>query len=257
MPQAHSAICHVAKQSSPSNRARGAVIESFLDALLRDQQLSCANVGSPLAVAVVGGSLDEPEIIAMRKLGLRVTVETFGLEGSMHELDLNQPVKTGAARAKYDLVLCSQVLEHVWNHEAFFDHLRHLAAGRALLWLSCPSSNRRHGSPDFFSAGFTSDYLARNLQSRGASIVAMGEVGSQRLYYGNHIADSWLDYRSHRNPMMRYISDPGPPMPRRLITWTRRLPQSLLLCLLSPRIATGGRWVTESWVGARWSPEIT
>ena len=240
-----------ARVSAGGNRARGAVVQDFLVELARSTNLLESLGERDIKIAVVGGSAYDSEVVALRHLGIQVHVETFGVDGADHWLDLNTPVKRQEATGHFDLVVCSQVLEHVWNHQAFFDHLYSLATPGAFLWLACPASNRPHGSPDFFSAGFTANYLARNVEHRGATVLAAGEVGSRRLYESALLSRTWLSYLGHAFPPAAYLDDKTRPWARRLLVTLYSLPQSIRLTLLSPRLHYTGRWATESWILAR------
>jgi 2-polyprenyl-3-methyl-5-hydroxy-6-metoxy-1,4-benzoquinol methylase len=80
---------------------------------------------------VIGGDRDDPEILALQGTGIEFTVRTLGIDEAADEhLDLNM---RGEHEAHYDLVLCSQVLEHVWDHEATFSNLAALVRPGGLL----------------------------------------------------------------------------------------------------------------------------
>ena len=113
---------------------------------------------------VVGGTEQDPEYQHLKQIHPECAFQFLGLEAAKENftfLDLNSDSKQ-LPNAK--LVLCSQVLEHVWNHESFFWNLSELTEVDGYLWLNVPMSNFVHGSPDYFSAGFTPDYLERNLE---------------------------------------------------------------------------------------------
>ena len=131
-------------------------------------------------VAIVGGSTLDPEFIEVKRLFPNVEVDIFGIENSQNEiafhfLDLNRDqIKDSDI---YDLVLCSQVLEHVWNLENAFACLNALTKPAGYLWLACPASNMPHGSPDYYSAGYTCNFLANNLELRNYAIVTGKQIG--------------------------------------------------------------------------------
>ena len=68
-----------------------------------------------IKVAVVGGFNDEPELLLLKKLGHNLKVTTFGIEESDDNyFDLN--ISNNNLKQEYfDLILCGQVLEHIWN----------------------------------------------------------------------------------------------------------------------------------------------
>jgi 2-polyprenyl-3-methyl-5-hydroxy-6-metoxy-1,4-benzoquinol methylase len=106
-------------------------------------------------VGVLGGGRDEPEIQALGTIDRKFNVRTIGLDASEIHLDLNSASLTDDSFEKFDFLLCSQVLEHVWNHNNFFINLNSLVKKGGLVWLSAPAVNHPHGSPDFYSPGFS------------------------------------------------------------------------------------------------------
>jgi len=197
-----------------------------------------------LEVCVIGGYSDEPEIQLLQNLGIRMSTTTFGIDKSNHYLDLNV-IATEIPNVNYDLILFSQTLEHIWNHASAFANLSNIASPGTLLWVSCPASNRFHGSPDYFSAGFTPDYLERNLASFGFSVLASGNTGSVRNYLATHLLPYWLSPKAHFFPLIfgaesyRFIN--------RVALGFFTFPIRLILILVPSRITENPRWVTESW----------
>jgi 2-polyprenyl-3-methyl-5-hydroxy-6-metoxy-1,4-benzoquinol methylase len=151
------------------------------------------------SVAVLGGSLSEPELSHLTS-----KIEVFGIDGQGRFLDLNRPTPKDVTE-KFDLVLSSQTLEHLWNHKAFFDNLTNLCKTGGLVWVNCPASNFPHGSPDYYSAGFTSDYLNLNLIQRGFEIIHSETIASRRNYLARHSLGLWINERENRFPL-RYLS---------------------------------------------------
>jgi hypothetical protein len=120
---------------------------------------------SPSKIAIIGGSSGDPEVTLLTKLypNANVTylgIDNYGGEDSWLYLDLN---KTATINYKYDLVVCSQVLEHIWDVSNALDLITELAKPNGFIWLNCPASNIAHGSPEFYSAGYSPDFLEINL----------------------------------------------------------------------------------------------
>lgn len=154
------------------------------------------NVGS---CAVVGGTKDEPEISGL--VLQQASVKTFGIEDSDETLDLNIQEAT---LEQFDLVICSQVLEHVWNVRAALKNLAGLTSDDGLLWINVPASNFVHGSPEYFSAGYSQEFLLENLQDLGLEIVQSGQICSRRNYLARHKYALWLSEAETQNPF-RYL----------------------------------------------------
>lgn len=201
-----------------------------------------------LRVGLVGGSIQEPELIALSKFGylFEATVLGFDKESEVH-LDLN--VNDFDTQEKFDLILCSQVLEHVWEVRNSFLNLRNLLDEGGMIWLSCPASNRFHGSPDYFSAGYSEHFLRNQILALNLDILASGSFGSQRNYMATHSLDVWLSSKGHRWPLL--FAFDSKPLLLRLILSVRFFFTLALLSLLSPRVTGNPRFATESWILAK------
>jgi hypothetical protein len=89
------------------------------------------------------------------------------------------------------------------------DNLAQLVQQTGYLWLNCPTSNIAHGSPDYFSAGYTPEYLSANLHERGFSPQEVGNIGSERYYKTTHLFRHWATEMEHNKPVFGYrISKP-------------------------------------------------
>ncbi len=67
---------------------------------------------SRIKVAVVRGSADEQEITALGKIGFLTKVRVFGIDENCAFLDLNLS-SSEVYDSEFDLVLCSQVWDHL------------------------------------------------------------------------------------------------------------------------------------------------
>jgi SAM-dependent methyltransferase len=148
------------------------------------------------SVALVGGKHD-PELSIFDEK----QITTFGIDGESEFLDLNSSNSEFSSNAKFDLVVCNQVLEHVWNHQSFFENLKMLVQPGGYLWITAPASNFVHSSPHYYSAGFTSPYLEKNLIKHGFEVVNVGELSSKRNYLMRHSFNLWLSAAESNNPL--------------------------------------------------------
>jgi SAM-dependent methyltransferase len=231
----------------PENFGRAVVLSQFIE-----QSKRIFSRSNSLRVAVVGGYYDEPEIRALRELGFTVEVSIFGIEEDMQYLDLN--IETGFSLSlnafdKYDLILCSQVWEHIWNHESAFANLLKLMSKDSYLWLACPASNHPHGSPSYFSAGFTYEYLSLNVKKFGLATIAAGQIGTPRNYRATHAIPTWLSVRGHSFPPLYAFE--GKSLLSRLLHSMKYLFLNISFLSLAPTITDDSRFATESWVLAQ------
>jgi hypothetical protein len=209
-----------------------------------------SNKIKPTKIAIVGGSSNDPEVFAINQSFPSAQFFYFGIDNSENDsnfthLDLNQADHESST--KYDLVLCSQVLEHIWNLSNGFDQLVNLVSDDGYLWINCPASNMAHGSPEYYSAGYSPEYLKRNLSSRDHEVLVSGCIGSKRQYFMTHVLRFWPSSRELAHPVFGYRFQPGTPQG---IAWKllREIPGRLLACLYSKQITSDIDFATESFV---------
>ena len=159
------------------------------------------------SIAIIGGSSKEPELLKILTIYPMAKVMFYGIENAdlttnFIELDLNIPSDT---TQKFDLVICVQVLEHIWNLGVAFENLsRLLNPDNSLLWINCPASNMVHGSPEYFSAGYSVEMLTRHLEMVNLKVILAGSFGSRRLYFFTHALQFWPTNFELRHPILTY-----------------------------------------------------
>jgi SAM-dependent methyltransferase len=204
----------------------------------------------PIKVAVVGGYRNEPEILVLEKLGYQTFVTIFGVEDSDVNLDLNsQENSLGNFDMTFDLILCSQVFEHIWNHQQALRNIQRLMGEGSLIWLAAPASNHAHGVPRYYSAGFTAEYLLHNLGEIGMAGVAWGNIGSPRNYRAIHTIPNWLNLKGHQFPITHGFSNY--PFLINLAYSIRYFHNLIALSLISPKVTSDVSVATECWVLAK------
>lgn len=201
-------------------------------------------------VAIIGGSERDAEAVFLKQRNPNISFTVYGVEKdeetrNYHYLDLNENVNN-VIDMKFDLILCSQVLEHVWNHQNFFRNLAQISSVNSLLWLGCPASNMVHGSPNYFSAGFTAEYLALNLEMNGFVCIDFGQIGSRRNYIGTHLGREWLSESEHRRPFRDYVWREGSFLGK-INRYRKVIPGRIFLVFLNAKVRTDLEYATESW----------
>lgn len=197
-----------------------------------------------IEVCVVGGYSSEPEIQILRDMGYLIKVTTFGIDHSDHFLDLNV-ISAYDSDIYFDLILFSQTLEHIWSHASAFANISNIAKSKSLLWVSCPTSNRYHGSPEYYSAGFMPEYLKKNLEEFGFSILSSGKAGSVRNYLATHLLPYWLSVKAHFFPLLVGAESYQPKS--RVMMGIITFPVRLILTFIPGWKTQSPRWATESW----------
>jgi len=220
------------------------ILRRFFDEFVQSQ----ISEHSFLKVAVVGGSVDEPELQHLRSHGREFEVTVFGIESEGIFLDLNRPFADLNFISKFDLVICSQVLEHIWNLSEALKTITGLAKEGGFLWINCPTSNHAHGSPEYFSAGYTSKMLRTHLVQTGVEILYDGEVGTERLYKMTHSQLFWPSYLEHQHPFLRGIHRSRSLFPLRFV---RNFLRNLQAAGWSKKVQRYSIFSTETYVGCR------
>jgi SAM-dependent methyltransferase len=210
-----------------------------------DEVLPRLSTQSDLQVAIVGGSELDAEVAALRNFSSRIEFTTFGIEESTRFLDLNC-ITDYSGEDRFDLVLCSQVFEHIWNHLEAAKTLLRLAKPNGLIWVSAPASNRPHGSPEYFSAGFTAEFFDRVFTLCRGRTLALGVFGTKRNYAATHSLPYWLSVSGHRFPI--FFGPTDRVWWKRIAFLVRFFPTNLRLSFLSPRIELEIPSATESWI---------
>lgn len=204
----------------------------------------------PINVAVVGGYRNEPEILVLEKLGYQTSVTIFGVEDSDVYLDLNsQDNFLEDCDIAFDLILCSQVFEHIWNHQQAISSVTKLMKEGSLLWLAAPTSNHAHGLPRYYSAGFTAEFLLNNLREMGVIGIAWGNIGTPRNYRAIHTIPNWLNSRGHRFPITHGFSNY--PFLINLAYSMRYFHNLIAISFISPKVTSDISVASECWVLAK------
>ena len=211
------------------------------------------NPRSLTSIAVVGGSSNEPELLKILTLYPMAKVMFYGIENADLEspftaLDLNLP---SDITQRFDLVLCAQVLEHIWNLNVAFENLSKLLnLDCGLLWINCPASNMVHGSPKYFSAGYSVEMLTQHLEMVNLEVALASSFGSRRLYFFTHALQFWPTNFELRHPILTYR--PLRSYGHKIVLETIRgfLGRTYSL-LLSPKETSAPLYATESFALAK------
>ena len=239
----------LAQDLYPQNFARSLVVEEFIE-FFKQTQIFKAN---ELNIAVVGGSSKEPELEVFKHMNIGVNLTLLGVEPGVDFFDLNKS-NSDSTHSKFDIVLCSQVFEHIWNHHNAINSLKSLMSEETYLWISCPSSNRPHGLSFYFAAGLTESFLVNNLQHHKLKIQASGTLGSRRIYRSIHTLPTWLSARGNKfPPIWAFESHPydKESLVYRAVFTLRYIHRSFELLFFSGKVTTDIRTASESWVCAK------
>ena len=154
--------------------------------------ISEINLPADPRIAVVSGDGAEPELEFLSGY-----VDFF----KYPEFDLDtqwQPI------GSYDLVLCNQVLEHIFSPIQAVKNLRSLSKPGGYLYLTVPTLNCIHGEPEFYSAGYHPRFLRRLAEQSECELVKIGWWGS-RSYIRKAVLGTWLTTKQVRRRQWRFL----------------------------------------------------
>jgi SAM-dependent methyltransferase len=153
-------------------------------------------------VAIVGGSLEDPEVTLIKKEYPNAFLQVFGIDQGEELLDLN---KSKIARETFDIVLCTNVIEHVFHHENFAQNLLSLLGEDGFIWCAFPYSDRFHNSPKYYSAGYDPEYLEALFERNGGICQRSHIISSKRGYLFTHLLQDWPTEFRYKQPLLGQI----------------------------------------------------
>ena len=74
-------------------------------------------------------------------------------------LDLNK-INKFQRDFNFDLLICGQVIEHIWNIENFVKNIFGLMNNSTYSFIHCPKSNIHHGHT-YYSSGYSKEFLMK------------------------------------------------------------------------------------------------
>ena len=219
---------------------REKVVEIFIESLI--PYLNVIN-----SVAIVGGNTTDPEIQELIKLK-QITVDCYGIDKGLIHLDLNLPYNNNN---RYDLVICSQVLEHLYDVRQAIENLTNLTNSSGYIWIGCPASNRSHGSPHYYSAGYQPEMIINLLNLFSTKIIFFGKLGSKRLYFMTHALRIWPTQNELKRPIFDYdFGRRNENFAKKIIRFIYDFPGRFYSLFLSYKETDQIEYATESYVFA-------
>lgn len=145
-------------------------------------------------VAVVSGSSDEPELqlINFRSLSLL----NYNAKNNTYNLDhdwQDARAETAILPNSYDLVLCNQVLEHIFSPIQGIKNCSLVTKPGGYIFISVPTIDCVHGEPHFYSSGYHPRFLARIAELQGLELIHLGAWGN-RKFLSSAVLGRWLTH---------------------------------------------------------------
>lgn len=170
--------------------------------IIDDFELECLPISNLVDVAIVGGSLMDPEVSLIKEKYPNARFEVYGIEDSQIFMDLNA---SPTIMKHFDLVLCTNVIEHVFNHENFAKNIILLLRPGGVAWCCFPFSDMYHSSPGFYSSGFHPDYVINLFERNGGVGIKSGIHSSKRAYLFTHLLKEWPSEFRYDHPLIGQI----------------------------------------------------
>ena len=185
----------ISNELKNTNYGRILILQKFEELILN------LNPNKNLSIAVIGGSKKEPEVLLLKKLGFKLDITTFGIEDSDDIFfDLNE--ENNIESGDYDLILCGQLIEHIWNIDNFVKNIYKVMNSRTHAFIHCPKSNIHHGHT-YYSAGYSKEFMLK-IFSDHIKLIEYGELGTPRLYTSIHLLKDWITTREAMSGKINY-----------------------------------------------------
>ena len=140
-------------------------------------------------IGIVSGSMNDPEVSLLESA--KYTFEIMSYEDDPRRYNLDTLWEEDE---RFDLVLCNQVLEHIFNPHIAFSSLKNITKKGGYIWVSIPTVNCIHGEPDFYSSGFHPRFFSRIAKQNSLEIIHIGCWGNKK-YLTQCVLGRWLTYR--------------------------------------------------------------
>jgi hypothetical protein len=218
--------------------------------LLKDFKRELLKIDVIKKVAIVGGGLNDPEALVVQNLFPNAILKTYGLEEAENILDLN--IDSNLSLPENDLVICTNVIEHIHNHENFAKNLLSLLKKEGNLWCAFPMSDMYHGSPHYFSAGFDPQYLVELFKRHNGETIKSKIISSKRSYLFTHLLRDWPSEFRYNHPFFGQIAwglglrgNPRPPI--RNVSFPKLI-ACVYLCFIQKNFNEDPVFGVSSWV---------
>ena len=215
------------------------LIDRFSYNLLR------GNLDSHCNILVIGGGLNEPELKVLKCSSATVYfagIDRDSIGSNFYYLDLN--IKSEIEH-KFDLIICNQVLEHIYNPQVAFNNFSELTREGGFVWVTVPSANFRHGSPEYYASGYSREFISRNMKLNGFEQLDIGELCNERIHLYRQILRIWPSRMQLRYPMYSYFGVQGS-IGRKIMFNLSTLIARTLLLLSSSEMSIDGNHSIET-----------
>lgn len=201
-----------------------------------------------LSVLIVGGDENEPE----KKIIENVANASFHylnivLSNKKNHIfhDLNLEYTNKQFEKYFDVILCNQVFEHIYDINQALINLEFLLNKNGLIWLTFPASNFYHESPEFYSSGYSVDIITKLIENKGLEVLFEETLCNQRTYLYRHVLNIWPGEKEFFHPFTVLMYFKGTLLNRILQNFCT-LPHRFLIAISSKKFNNDKRYQCES-----------
>jgi len=222
-------------------------ISENLARILRDKFRS---EGS-LKALVIGGSDLDPEVVNVKE-NFEIDFFYAGIESDSSlspyfYLDLNSKLEDKLFPVNFELIMCNQVFEHIFDIKNALMTISSLCNERTVVWIDFPTSTFPHGSPYFYTAGIIPEMIEKLALEFDLKTIDSGVIGSKRDHLFGHILNVWPTPHQQKHPFWSYYGINGS-IARKLIHQFRIIPVKIVLATTSNKTSKKMPFSTTGWI---------
>ncbi len=203
-----------------------------------------------LEVLVIGGDENDPEVESLkRRFPLNLTFAGIELVNKKNYfgLDLNDENANLPEDPYFDVIMCNQVFEHIYDFRSALINLARLAKPHTLIWIDFPTSTFEHGSPNFYFSGIMPECIMKLGTKASLDTLEFGAIGSERNFLYGHLLNVWPTKWQELHPVWSYFGVEGSLM-KKLRYQIKTLPSRILLLAASNFPTNERRFSTTGWI---------
>jgi hypothetical protein len=224
--------------------------EEISDNLVRILRDKFGSAGS-LKALVIGGSDLDPEVINVRK-SFETEIFYAGIESEpslspYFYLDLNSKGNDELFPFTFELIMCNQVFEHLFDVKNALMIISSLCNERTVVWIDFPTSTFPHGSPHFYTSGIIPDMIEKLALQFDLKTINSGVIGSKRDHLFGHVLNVWPSLRQRKHPFWSYYGINGSIL-KKLFYQFRIIPEKIVLATTSNKTSLKLSFSTTGWI---------
>ena len=204
-----------------------------------------------LKALVIGGSDLDPEIITIKE-NFEIDLLYAGIESDSSlspyfYLDLNSKLEDKLFPVSFELIMCNQVFEHIFDVKNGLKTISSLCDERTVVWIDFPTSTFPHGSPHFYTAGIIPEMIEKLALEFDLKTIDSGVIGSKRDHFFGHLLNVWPTPHQQKHPFWSYYGINGS-IVRKLLHQFRIIPVKIVLAITSNKTSKNMFFSTTGWI---------